>query len=109
TAYEKKTTKSVHRLFWEASSLALRSAGLRTKDVDGISAVSLGLPPDNVATLAEHFGIESRWCYQGVYGGASGIIGMLHAARAIQAGDANVVLCGGADRYDNNVHLNTER
>ena len=33
--------------------------------------------------MTEHLGLECRWLYQGMYGGASGIIGMMEAARAI--------------------------
>ena len=88
TAYEKRSTKPVHRLMWEATDAGLRSAGLNLKRLDGLAVTSFCLPPDNVTVLAEHFGIEPRWLFQGLYGGASGIISMLHAARAIQAGDA---------------------
>ena len=77
TAYEKRTAKSVHRLFWEALDAALGSAGLRKNRVDGLCAISMALPPDNVTTLAEHLGLECRWLSQGMFGGASGIIGVL--------------------------------
>src|SRR6185503_17396991 len=92
TAYEKKTEKSSPRLIWEATSLALKSAGLRFKDVDGLGITCFTLAPESVTTIAEHFGLECRFLAQGMYGGASGISGMLQAARAIQAGDADVVV-----------------
>lgn len=109
TAYEKRTWKSVHRLFWEAFHGALESAGLPAKRIDGLAAISMALPPDNVTTLAEHFGIEARWLQQGMFGGASGICCMLHAARAIQAGDAAAVAIVGADTFSVEAHLGTER
>ncbi|HEX7073628.1 MAG TPA: thiolase family protein [Hyphomicrobiaceae bacterium] len=100
TAYEKRTTKTLHRILWEALAEAVHSARLSWQQIDGLGVTSFALPPDNVTTLAEHFGIEARWLFQGLYGGASGIINMLHGARAIQAGDAKVVACLTADVFD---------
>jgi acetyl-CoA acetyltransferase len=104
SAYEKRTDRPIQRVFWEAMQSALDSAGLSWNDVDGLAATSFMLGPDNVTTLAEHYGLEPRWLYQGAYGGASGIIGLLQAARAIQAGDADVVLCAAADVFDVSTH-----
>lgn len=104
SAYAKSTDKSLHRLLWEALDGATRSAGLPWRRIDGLGVTSFGLPPDNVTTLSEHFGIEARWLFQGLYGGASGIINMLHAARAIQAGDVEVVACLTGDIFDTAAH-----
>jgi acetyl-CoA acetyltransferase len=109
TTYEKRTAKTPQRLIWEASDLALRSAGLRFSDVDGLGVTCFVLGPDNVVTMAEHLGLECRFLYQGMYGGASGIIGMLHAARAIQAGDASVVVIVAADVFDVEAHMRMVR
>jgi acetyl-CoA acetyltransferase len=105
TPYEKRSKKTVHRVLWEALDAALRSAGLPMRRVDGLAVTAFVLPPDNVTTVAEHFGLEPRWLFQGLYGGASGIISMLHAARAIQAGDADVVACLTADVFDVASHM----
>ena len=109
TPYEKKTEKTSQRLLWEASDRALRSSGLRFADVDGFGVACFTLAPDNVTSLIEHFGMPCRWLYHGMYGGASGIIGMLHAARAIQAGDAEVVVIAAADVFDVASHMNMSR
>lgn len=109
TAYEKKTEKTPQRLIWEASSLALGSAGLGFRDVDGLGVTCFMLGPDNVTTMAEHMGLQCRWLFQGLYGGASGISGMLHAARAIQAGDAAVVVIVAADVFDVASHMSMSR
>jgi acetyl-CoA acetyltransferase len=100
TAYAKRADKSVQRLLYEAGSAALADAGLPWSTVDGLAVTSFRLPPDNVATVAEHFGIEARFLYQGLYGGASGVIGMTHAARAIRDGACDVVVCAAADAFD---------
>lgn len=109
TAYEKKTTKHVQRLIWEASDLALRSAGLGFEHVDGLGLTCFTLAPENVTTMAEHFGLQCRWLCHGMFGGASGISGMLHAARAIQAGDASVVVIVAADAFDVSSHMSMNR
>ena len=103
-AYEKRADRPVQRVLWEALDAALGSAGLAMRDVDGLAATAFVLPPDNVTTLAEHFGLAPRWLFQGLYGGASGVVSVLHAARAIQAGDADVVACIAADVFDTAAH-----
>lgn len=107
TLYEKRSDKAIQRLIFEAADAALTSAGLTMRQVDGIALTCFILPPDNVTTVAEHFGIEARFLFQGVYGGASSIIGMMHAARAIRDGDAEVVLCVAADSFDVASHNQT--
>ncbi len=109
TAYEKKTEKSSPRLIWEATSLALKSAGLQFKEVDGLGVTCFTLAPESVTTIAEHFGLECRFLVQGMYGGASGISGMLQAARAIQAGDADVVVIVAADTFNVSSHMSMSR
>lgn len=109
TAYEKKTDKTSPRLIWEATDLALKSAGLRFRDVDGLGITCFTLAPESVTTIAEHFGLECRFLVQGMYGGASGISGMLQAARAIQNGDASVVVIVAADAFDVTSHMNMTR
>jgi len=105
TLYEKKTSKTVHQVLHEALRLALEDARLSKRNVDGLAITAFVLPPDNVAIVADQFGLQSKWLFQGAYGGASGIIGMLHAARAIQAGDANIVAILTADVFDVASHM----
>ena len=107
TEYAKKSTKSVQRLLYEASDAALKDAGLPWTSVDGLAVTCFMLPPDNVATVAEHIGIEARFLFQGLYGGASGVIGMAHAARAIRDGSCDVAICAAADAFDVAAHNET--
>lgn len=109
TKYEKKTDKHVIRLMWEAADLALQNAGLQWSDVDGLGQTCFTLAPENVTTVAEHFGIQCKFMFQGLYGGASGCIGMHHAARAIQAGDADCVIILAADAFNVDSHMNMNR
>ena len=107
TAYAKRASKSVQRLLYEAGTSALADAGLQWSAVDGLAITSFKLPPDNAATVAEHIGIEARFLFQGLYGGASGVIGMAHAARAIRDGACDVVVCAAADAFDVASHNET--
>ncbi len=107
TAYAKRSPHGVPRLLYQAGSAALEDAGLSWDRVDGLAVTSFMLPPDNVATIAEHFGIEARFLFQGLYGGASGVIGMAHAARAIRDGACDVVVCAAADAFDVASHNET--
>jgi len=109
TTYEKKTEKPVIRLIWEATRMALDDAGLAWNEVDGLGVTCFTLGPDNSVTLAEHMGFQCKFLYQGMYGGASCIIGMHHAARAIQAGDADVIVIVAADVFDVGSHMSMNR
>jgi acetyl-CoA acetyltransferase len=109
TKYEKRTDKTVQRLIWEASDLALKSATLSWREVDGLSVTAFTLGPDNVTTMAEHMGLQCRWLSQGLYGGASGISGMLQAGRLIQAGDLDVAVIVAADAFDVTAHMSMSR
>jgi len=107
TAYHKRRERTTMSYIADAIRRALLSGGLRKDDVDGLAVTSFELPPDNVTTVAEHLGLTINWAFQGSYGGASGVIGIAQAARAIQSGDANVVVVVAADAVDVAAH-NTE-
>lgn len=107
TAYAKRSPHGVQKLLYDAGSAALRDAGVWWNRVDGLAVTSFMLPPDNAATVAEHLGVEARFLFQGLYGGASGVIGMTHAARAIRDGACEVVVCMAADAFDVASHNET--
>jgi acetyl-CoA acetyltransferase len=65
--------------------------------VDGLAVSSFSLGADSVIHLTQNFQISPRWIEQLPYGGASGIIALRRAARAVQAGDADIVACIGGD------------
>lgn len=78
------------------SELISRS-GISKDEVTGLAVASYGLAPDNAASLAEYFRIEPTFILDIPYGGASGVLAMSRAARAIQAGDTEIVACLAAD------------
>ncbi len=77
--------------------LMLEQAGLQKDDIDGFAISSFSLGIDSVIPLTQHFQITPRWVEQLPYGGASGVIALRRAARAIQAGDASIIACIGGD------------
>lgn len=97
--YAKRPERSLLGYLGTAIHAALESARLEKAAVDGLAVSSFQLYPDNVTTVAEHFGMELAWSFQGAHGGASGIVGLLRAVRAIQAGDVEVVVCASADTF----------
>lgn len=75
----------------------LRQSGLHKRDVDGLAVSSFSLGADSAITLTQHFQMSPRWIDQLPYGGAAGLVALRRAARAIQAGDAEVIACIGGD------------
>jgi len=77
----------------QAFQLALESAGLNSKDVDGLGIASFGLRPDRALDLAWKLGLRPRWLMDDVVG----LNLVQHAAHAVQAGEASVVVVVGGD------------
>jgi acetyl-CoA acetyltransferase len=75
----------------------LETTALKKADVDGLVVASYTLAPDHSASLAEYLGMAPRFLADLPFGGASGVIALRRAARAVQVGDANVVACLAAD------------
>jgi acetyl-CoA acetyltransferase len=67
---------------------ALRQAGLKPRDVDGVASVS------PVFEFAFALGAKPRWLDGTVLGGCSNMIHIRHAIAALQAGMASVVVIG---------------
>lgn len=92
--------RSAHGVHWHLGGVLrelLRRSGLGKADVDGLIVASYMLMPDHAATLAEYFGMSPRLALDVRQGGASGVVALRHAARAVQSGDADVVACIAGD------------
>lgn len=72
-------------------------SGLSHRDVDGLSVASFSLAPDTTVGLTRELGLSPRFLDFVPMGGASGILALRRAARAVQAGDAEVVACIATD------------
>ena len=74
-----------------------RETGLGPADIDGICFASFSSLPDTVVGVVQHLGLSPRWMDHIPTGGASGVMALRRAARAVQAGDAELVVCLAAD------------
>src|SRR2546423_4820641 len=95
--YVRYSIRAAH--WWLARSLSeiLKVSGLKKEDVDGLSVSSFTLAPDTAIGLTQHLGLSPRWLDHVPFGGASGVVALRRAARAVQAGDADVVACIAGD------------
>ncbi len=92
TEFSKASGRSELRLAVEAISLALDDCGLEPSDVDGMCAFTMENNPDNEIVRA--MGIEGlRYFSRTHYGGGAACATIHHAAIAITAGAADVVVC----------------
>lgn len=91
---------SEHSASWFIGSVLrelINNAGINKQDIDGLAISSFSLAPDSVSFLTQHFNMTTRWLEQLPFGGASGILALRRAARAVQSGDADIVACIGGD------------
>ncbi len=87
-------------LLGDAARRALDDAGLQPRHVDGLGVASFTLPPDHAIDVAWRLGLRVRWLMDSATGGASGVDMLQHARRAIESGDAQVILLLAGDRLD---------
>jgi acetyl-CoA acetyltransferase len=95
--YRRYSTNTAQWWIGRALQMLTRQAGLRPQDVDGLSVSSFTIAPDTAIGLTQHFGLSPRWLDHVPFGGASGIIALRRAARAVEAGDAEFVACVAGD------------
>lgn len=95
--YERYSTKSAHWLIGKALRALAEKTGLTTADFDGFCASSFTLGADTAVGLTQHFGLSPRWLDHIPLGGASGVVALRRAARAVQSGDAEIVACVAGD------------
>lgn len=95
--YERYSTQTAH--WWIARALKelCDTAGISHRDMDGFCVSSFTLFPDTAVGLTQHLGITARWLDHVPMGGASGIVCLRRAARAVQSGDADCVACLAGD------------
>jgi acetyl-CoA acetyltransferase len=92
--------QSIHGAHWfvaRALRALLEASGLEKGDFDGLCLSSFTLAPDTAVGLTQHLGLSLRWLDHIPMGGASAIVALRRALRAVESGDATVVACLGAD------------
>jgi len=105
--YVRYSIRSAH--WWLARSFSelLKISGLKKQEIDGLSVSSFTLTPDTAIGLTQHLGLSPRWLDHVPLGGASGVVALRRAARAVQAGDAEVVACLAGDTHHTDLFRHT--
>lgn len=95
--YVRYSTKSAHWFVGQAMQALVKTSGVDKQAIDGLCLSSFSLAPDTAVGVTQHLGLSPRWLDHVPTGGASGVMCLRRAARAVQAGDADIVACVGAD------------
>src|ERR1700752_3432792 len=95
--YRRYSTNTAHWWVGRAIREVMQKAGLRSTDIAGLSRSSFTVGPDTAIGLTQHLGLSPRWLDHIPLGGASGVVALRRAARAVQAGGAGVVACVAGD------------
>src|SRR5665213_3803398 len=98
--YRRYSINSAHWWIGRAVRGVLDRTRLRAGDIDGLSVSSFTMGPDTAIGLTQHFGLSPRWLDHIPFGGASGIVALRRAARAVQAGDAVLAAVVAGDDKD---------
>ncbi len=95
--YVRFSPESAH--WWAGAALHRlgQTTGLGPADIDGFCFASFSAAPDTVVGVVQHLGLSPRWMDHIPTGGASGVMALRRAARAVQCGDAEIVACVAAD------------
>ncbi|TWB43987.1 thiolase family protein [Nitrospirillum pindoramense] len=96
-AYQRYSDQSAHWWAGRAMRGLAESTGFGPVDIDGFCFASFSAMPDTAVGLVQHLGLSPRWLDHIPTGGASGVMALRRAARAVQCGDADVVACVAAD------------
>jgi acetyl-CoA acetyltransferase len=106
--YERFSIRGAHWFMARALKGLIDGAGIAKADVDGLCVASFTLAPDTAVGLTQHLGLSPRWLDHVPMGGASGIVSLRRAARAVEAGDAEIVACiAGDTNHVDSFRLNT--
>src|SRR5687767_8637578 len=95
--YVRYSIRAAHWWLARAFSELLKTSGLKKDEVDGLTVSSFTLAPDTAIGLTQHLGLSPRWLDHIPLGGASAVVALRRAARAVQAGDADIVACIAGD------------
>ncbi len=97
---ESYVRRSEHGAAWflaRALRHLLDVSGLAKTNIDGLCVSSFTLHPDTAVGFTQYVGLSPRLLEWLPMGGACGVIALRRAARAIQAGDAEIVACIAGD------------
>jgi acetyl-CoA acetyltransferase len=95
--YRRYSQHDAHWFLAQALTGLMAGAGLSKGHIDGLCVSSFTLFPDTAVGLTQHLGLSPRWLDHIPMGGASAVVALRRATRAVQAGDANIVACIAGD------------
>jgi len=95
--YVRYSIRDAHWWLGRALAALVKSAVIKKEQLDGLCVSSFTLFPDTAVGLTQHFGLSPRWLDHIPMGGASGVVALRRAARAVQAGEAEIVACIAGD------------
>jgi acetyl-CoA acetyltransferase len=95
--YTRYSIRSAHWFLAKALAELMKSAGVGKDAIDGLAVSSFTLAPDTAVGVTQHVGLSPRHLDHVPMGGASAIVQLRRAARAVEAGDANIVACIAGD------------
>lgn len=95
--YQRYSKHGAHWFIGQALRALVDASGIPKEQIDGLTVSSFSLSPDTAVGVTQHLGMSPRWLDHIPTGGASGVMALRRAARAVQAGDADIVACIGAD------------
>jgi acetyl-CoA acetyltransferase len=95
--YVRYSTHGAHWFIGQAVRSLVQASGVKKEQIDGLCLSSFSLAPDTAVGVTQHLGLSPRWLDHVPTGGASGVMCLRRAARAVQSGDADIVACVGAD------------
>ena len=100
--YVKRSTRGASWFLGRVLAELLRGSGLGKQDIDGLCLSSFSLFPDTAVPFLQHVGLSPRFLEFLPTGGACGVMALRRAARAVQAGDAEIVAClaGDTNHFD---------
>ncbi len=95
--YVRYSIRTAHWFLARVLAELIRASGIDKASIDGLCVSSFTLAPDTAIGLTQHLGVSPRWLDHIPLGGASGVVALRRAARAVQCGDAQVVACISGD------------
>ena len=91
--YVRYSTHGAHWFVGRALAELVVASGVDKNDIDGLVISSFTLSPDTAVGVTQHLGMSPRWLDHVPMGGASGVMALRKAARAVEAGDCDIAAC----------------
>jgi acetyl-CoA acetyltransferase len=95
--YVRYSIRAAHWFLARALRELTKRANVGKERIDGLCVSGFTLTPDTAVGLTQHLGMTPRWLDHIPMGGASSVVALRRAARAVQAGDADIVACIAGD------------